>query len=182
MDVKKIKLKDIGTDKLLLMTAAGIVLALVSFPQSCSMTQKKETVIETTSANSMDYTATLEDKLENVIGKIDGVEGVSVMITLKSSKEKIVLKDTPTESHLITERSTDTSSEEKELISSDTSVLVKMEDGSEIPYVIKELEPDIEGVAVIYSGRTGAKTTYKITSIIKALFELEVHKISVIEQ
>lgn len=179
---KKISLKEIGMDKLVLIAVAGIALVVLSFPSQSPKNNRKEDAIKETIASTKEYNVTLEEKLEDIIGKINGVEKATVMITLRSSSEKIVLKDSPYESSKLEENSGSDSVNEENHIYSDTSVLITDEDGGTSPYIIKELEPEILGVAVIYSGKTSSQTTYKITSIIQALFELEAHKISVIEE
>lgn len=181
---KKISLQDLGTAKLLLLTASGIALVMLSMPSSCSQNAKKlpqETMTEK-AADTNTYCVTLEERLEEMVCSIGGVESAKAMIMLKSGAEKVVLKDYPYESSKSEEHDGTAGRSEQEYIYSDTTVLVEDADGNTRPYVIKELEPEISGVAIVYKGKRGAEISYQITCMIQALFQIEAHKISVIEQ
>lgn len=181
---KKISLQDIGTPKLLLLTVSGIALVLLSMPSSCTGTKKQgETeIIYETQEDKSSYCVTLEEKLEDMITSLKGIDSAKVMITLRSSTEKVVLKDYPYESAESEESGDGVTRKDKEYVYSDTTVLVTDEDGNTRPYVIKELEPEIAGVAVVYKGSGGAEITYQVTGMVQALFQIDAHKISVIEQ
>jgi len=172
---KKITLKEIGTDKLILIGVCGIALVVLSFPsKNSSNSDKREETSIISQTVTDDFCKTNEERLTNIIEKIDGVESAEVMITLKASSEKIVLKDNPYEQ--------EKSKEEERYVYSDSSVIVEDSDGNMSPYVVKEMEPQIEGIAVIYKGKKDGEIAYKITNVIMALFEIESHKISVVEQ
>lgn len=55
---------------------------------------------ESSTTNSVEYN---EDKLKKILEKVEGVGDVEVMITLKSSKEQVVLKDSPYEQENLNE-------------------------------------------------------------------------------
>lgn len=172
---KKLTLKEIGTDKLILIGVAGIALVILSFPSDKSTNSDTKTNVENIiEKNTNDYCTENEKRLQNIIEKIDGVDSVEVMITLKTSSEKIVLKDNPYEQ--------EKGKEQEKYVYSDSSVIITDSEGNSSPYIIKELEPEIEGIAVVYTGKSGGEITYKITNVIMALFEIESHKISVVEQ
>lgn len=170
---KKLTLKEIGIDKLILIGIAGVALVVLSFPSDDKKTNTTEDV-RVNLEQKEDYCSDSEERLENIIEKIEGVESADVMITLKTSSEKIVLKDNPYEQ----EKGVD----EERYVYSDSSVIIEDSDGNSMPYVIKELEPEIEGIAVVYNGKRDGDITYKITNLIMALFEIPSHKISVVEQ
>ena len=60
------------------------------------------------------------------------------------------------------------------------TVIVDGENGEQ-PYVVKELYPQVEGVAVCIKGNFDSEIKNNIISIIQALFDIESHKISVTE-
>ena len=60
------------------------------------------------------------------------------------------------------------------------TVIVDGENGEQ-PYVVKELYPQVEGVAVCIKGNFDSEIKNNIISIIQALFDIESHKISVSE-
>jgi stage III sporulation protein AG len=97
--------------------------------------------------------------------KAEGVENVEVMITLRASKEKVTLKDSKTESG---------KSEEE-------TVLTEDENKNKEPYVVQEIEPEIEGILVVCSGGDNAGVQREIIEGISALFSIESHKIKVMK-
>ena len=110
------------------------------------------------------YTAYLEDRLSRTLSQIEGAGEVKVMITLKSSAEKVLDKDTESDQETVTEedsqggtrQSSKTSKKENTVYRTDSE---SNSQGSGSPYVSKELSPKIEGVVVIADG--GGKCSSK---------------------
>ena len=114
---------------------------------------------------------------------MEGVGEVEVMITLRSTGQKIVEKDQQSSSQSTEEtdsaggtRSTEESSSDK------TSVYEQGTDGSQIPYVTKEISPEVEGVVVIADGGDNAVVVRNITEAVQALFGVEAHKIKIMKR
>ena len=84
---------------------------------------------------------------------MEGVGKAEVMITLKSGAQKIIEKDQQSSSQTTEEEDSQGGTRTSNDISSDkTSVYEQNSDGSQSPYVSKELSPEIEGVVVIADG------------------------------
>ena len=95
MKKKKLNLKNIGLDKLLIILAAGIVIIVLSLPGQNS---GKEAMPETTASVSgydqnTSYEKQMEARLKKALSYVDGVGQVEVMITLKSTEESVVQTD-----------------------------------------------------------------------------------------
>ena len=180
--------KGIGMDKLLIIAICGVVLVILSMPSSNnkSKTNKKEPQttadrVSEISVSSSEYAAMLERKLELFLINADGIGNVKVMITLEDYGEKVVLAQKPyskneqkdTDSQGGTSTRTEYSQEEQVVYEKDSQ-------GNEIPYIVKNRQPTIKGIAVIAQGGNDAKTVVKITNLIEALFGVSDHKISVI--
>ena len=123
-----------------------------------------------------EYISYLENKLEQMIGGMDGAGRVMVMITLKDGGEKILDKNRPYES------ATDTSKEDgreeiSEKIKSMQETVLVEQDGNTGPIVVKESYPDIEGVVVLCEGGDNKELALKIKEAVSALFSLDAHKI-----
>ena len=98
MEKKKISLKDIGMPKLIMMLVAGILLIVLTFPGLIGGDKKaknKNIITDssnlqngtnTTSYDSNNYIAELEDRFESILRKVNGIGEVEVMITLKTSE------------------------------------------------------------------------------------------------
>lgn len=63
----------------------------------------------------------------------------------------------------------------------ETTVYTTNEAGDKIPYVIKTVEPIVEGVTVVAQGGDNPAIQKNISEVIQALFHLEVHKIRVVK-
>ncbi len=200
-EIKKI-IKNISIDKWILIGAAGIVLVLCS--DSCSGSgatnddtgnnagakmlsgqQEESTITENISyetyVNDMDaYTQNLEKELESILSSVDGAGKVQVMITLKNTSTKEVLMEEPYSESNVTEHDGDGGSRDTNEKSQDYHVIYKeSSDGTMIPFVVSEISPQVEGVAVVAEGGDSAVVKEKITGIIKALFGIEINKIAV---
>lgn len=109
---KKFSLKNLRKDQLLIMLLTGILLMVIAVPAG----KKKENMssasndntgksVNGTSAGTDEeaYTAYLEDRLSRTLSQIEGAGEVKVMITLKSSAEKVLDKDTESDQETVTE-------------------------------------------------------------------------------
>jgi hypothetical protein len=178
----------IGKDKLLLMAAAGIVLIVCSVPtekKSSDSEQKgiqQETLQISTEekSNISLYVENLEERLADIIGEIEGVKNVHVMITVKGSEGKEILKDENISSDNTKE--SDGAGGERSISSynkDENTIYYKDSSGAQYPYVLSEIMPEIEGVAVVADGGNSPVIKEKIINLIKALFGLEINKIMV---
>lgn len=134
-------------------------------------------------ADTSDYEAYLEEKTARTLQYVEGVGEVKVMITLKSSAQKIIEKDQQSSSQTTEEEDSQGGTRTSNDISSDrTSIYEQNSDGSQSPYVSKELLPEIEGVVVIADGGDNAVVVQNITEAVQALFGVEAHKIKIMKR
>lgn len=171
----------IGKDKLILMAAAGVVLLLCSMPEYKKEEQSEmETHAQEKTTDTSEYLENLETKLEDMIGRMEGVTSVSVMITLKNGQSKEILKDESITSEDTKE--SDSSGGERNNNSyskKEDTIYYKNSAGEELPYVLAEYFPQVEGVAVVLKGSDSFAVKEKIIQLIKALFGIEINKIMV---
>lgn len=178
-------IKNIGIDKLLIIAICGVVLVMFSIPTGKSKkTNSKSSVSSTNQTISItndDYTKKLESKLEDLLSRVKGVGNVKVMITLKDQGEKVILKEMPCDkSEQHDKDSNGGTSDQTQISQKEVVIYQKNTNGEQVPYVIKENLPVIDGIAVIAQGGDNAETAVKITNIAQALFGISSHKISVI--
>lgn len=133
--------------------------------------------------NDLDsYVQHLEAKLEKILGTMEGVGSVKVMITVNSSGEQIVEKDVPNSKSLTTESDSDGGNRSvNEYDNKESTVYIVDGSGSQVPYVVKQLEPAIEGVMIVAQGGGNAIVNKNITEVVQALFGIEPHKIVVMK-
>ena len=127
---------------------------------------------EPTSENeqqSVGYENTIKNQIKNMIESIDGVSDVQVMVTFQSGSEKVLQEDS------------DSSTNEKGDKSLKRTTVILNQNGGDSPYVIKEIYPKIEGVAITASGLQMSDKSSEILNMVSALFDIPIHKISVIK-
>ncbi|MBE5962669.1 MAG: stage III sporulation protein AG [Lachnospiraceae bacterium] len=123
-----------------------------------------------------------EKKLKKLLEKIDGVGEAEVMITLKSSKELVVLKDEPYTQESLNEVDDQGGSRTSSSATNDEeTILVDNGNGNTEPFVVKELAAQIEGVVVIAKGGGDGEVALNIVSAVEVLFGIPAHKVKVLE-
>lgn len=180
-------IKKIGRDKLILMIIAGVVLVLCTVWEQSGRDEENKAGDASSYERSApadgymdEYIKQQEKRLKEILKRIDGVGDVYVMITLKEGSGKNVLtdgnvsyEDTSEDDGTGGSRKIYTYSEDKK------TVYVTDSSGRTEPYILSETAPQIEGVAVIAEGAESVKIKEKIINVIKALFGIEINKISV---
>ena len=165
---------------ILLLTGILLLVIVVPLPENADQDSADPVTASAQEGNedSQKYEEYLEKRTEETLRHVEGVGEVEVMITLRSTGQKIVEKDQQSSSQSTEEtdsaggtRSTEESSSDK------TSVYEQGTDGSQIPYVTKEISPEVEGVVVIADGGDNAVVVRNITEAVQALFGVEAHKI-----
>lgn len=142
---------------------------------------EKVTVLQDTDAVGSAYAAYLEQKLKNVLSAIEGVGKTEVVVTLKSSSEKIIDKEySRTENQLEETDNTGGTRKSSEQSYEENTVLVGEDNGT--PYVLQELVPEIEGILVVAEGADSAVIEEEITDALAALFGISPHKIRVLKK
>lgn len=176
--------KKIGKDKLIIMIIAGVVLVAATVwenGENNTGQQENSSEIQAEASENIDkYIKNQEKKLREVLCQIEGAGDVYVMITLKTGASKNILvekdlsyEDTSEIDSAGGSRNIYTYSEDNQ------TVYVTDSSGKTTPYVLSEKSPEIEGVAVISEGGDNAVVKEKIINVIKALFGIDINKISV---
>ena len=194
MEKKKISLKTIGLPRLIMLFMAGILIILLSFPSVLGTFRSSEDQTKdreardlqndtnTTSYIANTYISEMENKLKEVLKKVSGAGDVEVMITTKGTSEKIPLKDSSsTEESLDEEDGEGGSRTDNSAQRDESTVLVTNEDGNSVPYILQELEPEIEGVVVIAEGGDNAMIKRDIMQAVEVLFDVPAHKVIVMK-
>lgn len=127
------------------------------------------------------YLAYLENRLTEALANVAGVGRVQVMITLKSSREAVVERETPVSRSATNETDSQGGSRVVSQVETGDSVVYRSEGTDSEPFVIKTLTPEIEGVLVVAEGAGSGTVNRTVTAIVQALFGVEAHKVSVVK-
>lgn len=177
--IEKLKKKE----NLLVVILAGVLLMVISLPTEEKKGWEEETKqTEPLLQEDTSSVKELEKRLEKILSNVEGVGEVQVMITLKSNGEKVVEKDRESSESVVKEQASETEkTESHDITQKETTVTYSQESGNGEPYVIKELEPEIEGVLVIAQGGDSPTVAKNISEAILALFPVDAHKIKVMK-
>lgn len=123
----------------------------------------------------------LEEKLENILSKIEGVGNVNVCINYSESSEVVAMYNE--NSKVSTTEETDTSGGLRKIQQTDSQkdIVYKEDNGEKTPITKKVVQPKIEGAIITAKGASNANTKANIIQAVEAVTGLATHKIQVFE-
>lgn len=123
----------------------------------------------------------LEEKLENILSKIQGVGEVDVFVNYSESSEVVAMYNET--SKVSNTEETDTSGGVRKVQETDTQkdIVYKEDDGNKTPITKKVIEPKVEGAIITAKGATDAVVKANIIQAVEAVTGLAPHKIQVFE-
>ena len=176
------KMKHMNKNQWLILVLTGILLLVIAMPvPGKSSEEKAAKTVQTEAVGEGGDMETLEKRLEYALASVEGVGRVRVMITKKSSGEKIVEKDIPVTDRSTTEEGGDGNRSTVEKTQEEATVYVQDGNGGQTPYVIRETEPQIQGIVIVAEGGNDPKVVRNITEAVMALCGVEAHKIKVMK-
>lgn len=199
---KKKYIKKLGDSRLFVVFLAGVLLLVIALPDGflaggessflqsdtksgkSGYTKSKEKKEESVNSDSeqTQYAQEMEKKLEELLEQVEGVGEVKVMVTLAASTEEVTLKDTPYTKDTVNETDARGGSRSSVSVSQEeNSILVEDEQGRNVPYVTKTIEPKIEGIVVLAQGADTAEVKNEIIEAVEVLFSVATHKIKVMK-
>lgn len=105
--------------------------------------------------------------VEKLISQVEGAGEVSVMLTYETAGEKIFAKDREAENSADNKRRT-----------SDKYIIVDGDQG-ENGLIVKEIYPEIRGIAVVCTGGDNPQVRREISVLLSALFDIGSNRISI---
>lgn len=165
----------------LIVLLVGVLLVVIAIPSEKQEIEEEQMQKTTVKTDTTSYTSQMERKLEQVLGQVAGVGEAKVMITLKSTAEKVIEKDGENTNQSVEEE--DAQGGVRTTKDNNKKEITIYEGGSEEqkPYVKKEMTPEIEGVIVIAEGGGNPTTVQNITEAVLALFDVDTHKIKIMK-
>lgn len=187
-NLQKLNLNSKLVTNLIIILAVGIVLVLISdFYRDLNpvgTTAPNTEIINNTdnqgNDSKSDSVTELENRLIEILGKIQDAGKVSVMITLKSGSEIIPAKD-----ESITDKTTDEKDVEggtraiNEKNTSDQVVFMNDQGGTSKPLVLKEINPDIKGVIIVAEGANDPRVKLQLTEAVQTVLDVPAYRVSV---
>lgn len=182
--MQKIKGKKLKRSDWLILVLAGILILIIALPTDTKGKKQAEEAKENISKENNTMEASkdeIEQKLEDILEKIDGAGEVKVMITYQDSGTQVVEKDKNTSANSVEESDSTggvRSTKEQQL---QESTVYEEADAGNTPFVSKELLPKVEGILIVASGGDNQKVKQNISEAVLALFQVEAHRIKIVK-
>lgn len=165
--------------KAVIIAAVGIIgtliLVISEFVPSEEKTAKQNNAVsseEYSIDDHYEYSEMLEKKLTDIVSSIDGAGNAKVMITLESSSEAVYAQNDKTDK--------EKGDENREKISKENDyVLIKADSSKEEALLLKIIQPEVKGVAVVCEGGDSVYVQQKIIETISAVFNINSSRIKV---
>lgn len=171
-------IKKLKKEQLLIGVLLGILLLVIMIPVPGEKEKEPVKEPEKESETQKSVRNTLEEQLKEILQKISGVGRVEVLITYRDYGRTVVEKDSSVSEEQIQE--SDSSGGTRTTTTSRTEGQTVYGEG-EIPYVVQEFSPSIEGILVVAEGAGNSGVKKQIRETIEALFGLDSHKISIMK-
>ena len=123
----------------------------------------------------------LEEKLETILAKIQGVGNVKVFINYSESSETVAMYNENSKTSTTEETDTSGGTRKVEQTDSDKEIVYQEENGKKTPILQKTLQPKIEGAIITAQGASNATIKTNIIQAVEAVTGLATHKIQVFE-
>ncbi|NLK97521.1 hypothetical protein [Defluviitalea saccharophila] len=156
-------------------------------PKSLSIMQNKSSntsrIINEESISiesSKSYEEIMEERVEKIFSKMEGVGKVQVMITIAYGKEVHIAEDV--NSSYSTTNEEDHQGGRREIKSEDIQNKIVMQNtgsGSAQPIVLKEKEPEIQGILILAEGGDDPRIKQQLTAASETLLGVPAHKVQV---
>ena len=136
---------------------------------------------QTLTSNQNSNSDSLEEKLEDILSKIEGVGSVKVFINYSESSETVAMYNET--SKTISTDETDTSGGNRKIQETDTQkdIIYEENNGVKTPMTKKVIQPKIEGAIITAKGASDADVKTSIIQAVEAATGLATHKIQVFE-
>ncbi len=158
----------------------GLLLILVSsfdFTSGDKSTKPQPTVDSNNDA-SLEYTESIEKKLETLISDMLGKTSVTVMVTLESGTEYVYADEIKTDADVTRDQSAlKTQQSDK---NHKSYVVIKDADGNEKPLVITEKMPTVRGVVIVCDSGESPSVASAVRLAVKSALNVDEDKICVI--
>ena len=140
-------------------------------------TDTSKVLAQTTSSQQDD----LENKLEDILGTINGVGKVKVLIKYSESSTVVAMYNETISESTTKENDGDGGSKDVKETENKKEIVYTDEDGTNKPITEKVVMPVIEGAIITAQGAGNANVKSSIVSAVEAVTGLAVHKIQVFE-
>ena len=150
-----------------LITVIGVViLALIMLSELSGACTKEETTASTAVFDCEAYADSIEERLCEIVGSIDGAGRVKVLVTLQNSEEYIYASDSKQNSDASESCDTNGSTTTDTRNDSEESVIIVDGENGREALVRTMLMPTVGGVVIVCDGADNAQVRERITEAV----------------
>lgn len=161
--------------KIVLLIIVGVVAIVLFFGFNSNKANSTSNTVSSTNSyiSTMDYCQIIENKLIEVLSKVDGAGAVSVMVTVDGSPELIYAN----------EQDKTTSSNSSGTTSSSTysTPIIIDANGSSSALIMTEVLPAVKGVIVVSSGAGNVATRLNLLNAVSTLLDISIEQVTVLK-
>ncbi|MBQ4284793.1 MAG: stage III sporulation protein AG [Lachnospira sp.] len=176
-----------GKEKITIVILIGVLLLVIFIPTGGNKDKAGDSSgsvasdVQQSYSTSLDYETYIENKLEETLRKVEGVGTVEAVVTIRSSEENVLAKDSEQDVSVSDETdATGGTRHQKNDSTKDTYIYYDSADGSQ-PYIVLKNMPKVEGVVIVAKGGGDGNVAAAITSAVEALLDIPAHKIKVLK-
>jgi len=180
-----------GVQNILLLLLVGVALLLISAyltssrnddgppaASALSPTHAEQAFIAETTTTAA---SCLAEQLEEILSLVAGVGQVRVMLTMGAGSVDFALNSQQTTSITLEEDGEGGIRNVESINSSITYVMIRQSDGSEMPLMLAQFLPAIEGVIIVAQGGGDIHVRAALTHAVQALLGVAAHRVQVLE-
>jgi stage III sporulation protein AG len=127
-----------------------------------------------------DYEQAYEAKLRDILTKIVGVGEVEVLVTIDSTEEVQVEKNTKDTQQVTNEKGTNGETRHITDVTRTSDAVTMNQSGDQVPLVVKTVKPKIRGVVVVAKGAENVTVKKLISDAVERGLDVPPHRISVV--
>ncbi len=165
--IKNLLKKDKKLLVIFVLAVIGIIFLLIS--EIIPDEEKSEDIKEFYTSEK--YAQTVEEKLSSLISSIEGAGKTEVMVTLDTSEENVYAKQVKSDK----ENNDNKNSAKYEY----EYIIIKSDSSGEEGMLLKVIEPDIRGVAIVCDGGDNPTVRENIISAVSAVLDIKTNNISI---
>ena len=167
--VTRIKERILSDKRLAIIVIIGIIgIVLLTVSELIPKKDKTQQPEETTQAsqNYSSYAQDTEKRLSSLVSSINGAGNTKIMVTLDSGDENVYATD-------------EKSSNGKDSFSSDSKYVIIQQDGKDGGLLLKVVEPEVRGVAVVCDGADIPEVRQEIIKTVTAVLGISSNRVNI---
>lgn len=145
------------------------------------LTNNSKTETQVVSSNNPNNSTELENQLEDILMKLEGVEAVNVLITYNETNRVIPMYNEDLQESTTQEEDTQGGIRTINETSSKKQVVYEENNGQKLVVTSKIVTPEIKGAVIIAKGASNTAVKTNIVQAVEAATGLPTHKIQVFE-